>query len=104
MKTFIVAPNHINKLDLANNIVALNDNINICKSFTSDIKAKGIVGQYKFGLDIDNILLAFKNNALLYLDFRDEEVSGLTLDDYDASDIIVITTAHFNDVPDIYLT
>lgn len=99
MKIFIVAPEHINKLDIANEIVALNDDLNICKSFTS-LTTEGLIGEYMFSLDVDDIILSFKNNALLYIDYSDENISGITLDDYNAADIIVISPEHFNSITD----
>lgn len=99
MKIFIVSSNHINKLDVANEIVALNDDLNICKSFTSTM-ASGLIGEYMFNLDIDDIILSFKNNALLYIDYSDENVCGITLDDFNASDIVMISPEHFNSIPD----
>lgn len=99
MKIFIIAPEHINKLDIANEIVALNDDLNICKTFTS-MTSSGLIGEYLFTLDVDDIILSFKNNALLFIDYSDDRILGITLDDYNAADIIPIRTDHFNAIPD----
>lgn len=97
MKIFIVAPEHINKLDIANEIVALNDDLNICKTFTN---IGGIITENVFELDIDDIILSFKNNALLFLQYSEEIIKGITLDDYNSSDIITLNTEHFNMIND----
>lgn len=100
MKIFIVAPEHINKLNIANEIIALNDDLNICKSFTSNTNKQGLIGEYLFGLDIDDVILSFRNNALLFLHYSEENVLGITLDDFNSSDIIPIRTDHFNMIID----
>ena len=103
MKIFIVGPSYIDKLDYANAIVAINDDLNICKYFTSQSNIEGMVGQYLFYMDIDDINLSFKNNALALIDYRDELITGITQDDFDVSDIVFINTEHFNLLPDILL-
>ena len=103
MKIFIVGPNNIDKLEYANSIIALNDNLNICRYFTSDKKFDGMIGEYIFHLDIDDIELSFKNNALFYIDYNDEEITGITFDDYNASDVIFMNTKHFNMLSNIHI-
>ena len=103
MKVFLISPKHIDKLSIAKEVVALDDNINICKRFTSNIEDKNELSNFRFFMDVDDTILAFKNNVLLYLEYRDDNVSGITLDDYEASDIILIDSNHFNEIPDIYL-
>ena len=104
MKIFIVAPEHINKLDIANEIVALNDDLNICKTFTSVSNEAGLIGEYMFSLDIDDVVLSFRNNALLFLHYSEENVLGITLDDFISSDIIPIRTDHFNMIIDDHIS
>lgn len=97
MKVFIVGSETIDKLDIANEIIAQNDDFNICKTFTSKHE---YVGSYMFELDNEDIVLAWKNNVLLFLDYSDKKILGITLDDFKYSDIIPISTKHFNMIID----
>lgn len=103
MKIFIVGHKQLNKLDTANKIISLNDYLNICKTFTTE-QNSGMIGEYLFHLDEEDIILAFRNNSLLYIDYNDECISGMTIDDFDVSDIIPIDVKHFNSIPDYLLT
>lgn len=103
MKIFIVGHKQLNKLDIANKIISLNDYLNICKTFTTE-QSDGMIGEYLFHLDEEDIILAFRNNSLLYIDYNDEQISGMTIDDFDVSDIIPIDIKHFNSIPDYLLS
>lgn len=100
MKIFIVGSDDIDKLDIANEIVAQNDDLNICKTFTSKYEH---VGSYMFALDNEDIELSWKNNVLLFLDYSNEKILGMTLYDFEQSDIIPIATKHFNMIIDSIL-
>lgn len=99
MKIFIVGPENIDKLKYANALVAIDDNLNICKYFTSDRHFDGMIGEYLFHMDISDIELSFKNNVLYFIDYNDKKITGITYDDYESSDIIFINLNHFNMIP-----
>lgn len=99
MKIFIVGPSNINKLDYANSFIEINDNYNICRHFISDKKFDGMIGEYIFHMDIDEINIAFKNNAFYFIDYNDENITGITFDDYYSSNIICVDMYHFNLIP-----
>lgn len=99
MKIFVVGEKRLNKLDIANTIVSKNDDLNICKSFTTE-QNPGMIGEYMFCLDEEEIILSFRNNVLLYIDYSDKHITGITIDDFNMSDIIPIDIKHFNSIPD----
>ena len=103
MKIFIVGSDNINKLDYANELIALNDNLNICKYFTSESKFDGMLGEYKFNLSVEDIDLSFKNDVLLFIDYQDEYITGVTHEDFYNSDILNLSIEYFNLIPDQYL-
>lgn len=100
MKIFILGSSNINKLDYANSLIAINDDLNVCKAFSSNCPFEGKLSEYLYYMDIDDINLSFKNNALLYIDYSDEEISGITLDDFYASEIVNMSIDHFNMISD----
>lgn len=100
MKVFIVGSENTDKLDIAKEIVAQYDDLNICKTFTSNHE---YVGSYMFSLDNEDIKLSWKNNVLLFLDYSNDKILGITLDDFKESDIIPIATKHFNMIIDSIL-
>jgi hypothetical protein len=100
MKTFIVGSDNLNKLEIAKELTSLNDDLNICKSFIAKNIDDEKLQEYIFTLDEEDIVLAFKNNALLYIDYSQHNISGITLDDFSVSDIIPISFKHFNSIVD----
>lgn len=103
MKTIIIGSDVIDKLEYANAIIALNDNLNICRYFTSESSFDGMIGEYKFSMSVDDIDLSFKNDALLFIDYRDEYITGIIHEDFENSDIVYMPIKYFNLIPDFLL-
>lgn len=99
MKIFILSSEYDKRTNVANTLVALNDDLNICKSFTS-AASKEIDKEYMFTLDDEDIILSFRNNVLLFLEYSYNNINGITLDDFNNSNIVSISLEHFNMIID----
>lgn len=69
--------------------------LDLAKSFTT-----GNVEQYYEQLSINDVILAYKNNALLYSYSKDNIHSGITMDEFYNNDLFCMTIDGFNNIAD----
>ena len=68
LKTFIVCLDKEKALNVAKDIVRINDELSIIPRFTTDTEYKDEVNEnYIYYLDVNTVNLSYKNNALLYI-------------------------------------
>ena len=107
MKTFIIGTDNTKKsvYDISNRLVGLNNDLDICRSFavSKSENEEEEIGQYAYFLEEEEVIIAHKNDALIYLSFYDKAVEGITIDEFMNSDIIPIKHEHFNDIADPFL-
>ena len=97
LKTFIVCLNKDIALNIAKEVIQLDDNLSIAPEFTTSINYKNeITDTYKCYLDISTANLAYKNNSLLYIKTYDYISSGITIDDFYNNDICFMDIKEFN--------
>ena len=102
LKTFIVCLDKNKALDIAKNIIKVNDELSIIPRFTTNIEYKGEVNEnYIYYLDVNTVNLSYKNNALLYIKTNNYISDGITIDDFYNNDICVLTIEEFNSIPEI---
>jgi hypothetical protein len=98
-KVFILGSSVINKFDIAKDIIAINDNLNIANNFTTDIIFKDkITDTFEYYLSTEDVKLAFKNNALMFGTTVNDITSGVTISDMYNSDIIAMSYDDFNNI------
>lgn len=102
LKTFIVCLDKEKALNVAKNIVRINDELSIIPRFTTDTEYKDEVNEnYIYYLDVNTVNLSYKNNALLYIKTNKYISSGITIDDFYNNDICYLTVEEFNSIPEI---
>lgn len=102
LKTFIVCLNKDKSLNIAKDIIKINDELSITPQFTTDIKYKDEINEnYIYYLDVNTVNLSYKNNALLYIKTDKYISSGITIDDFYNNDICFMTIEEFNSIPEI---
>ena len=98
-KIFITGSHSIDKLKLAKLLVEKDDSLSICKKFTNDTAYKDVISDnYIYYLESHEIDLAYKNNVILYVNTENYISSGVTIDTYYNSDIVVLDLKDFNNI------
>lgn len=102
LKVFIVCLDKETALTIAKNMIAINDELSIVPTFTTDTLYKNKLNdKYIYYLDVNVANLSYKNNALLYIKTKDYISSGITIDDFYNNDICILTIEEFNIISDI---
>ena len=102
LKTFIVCLDKEKALNVAKDIVRVNDELSIIPRFTTNTEYKDEVNEnYIYYLDVNTVNLSYKNNALLYIKTDNYISSGITSDDFYNNDICYLTIEEFNSIPEI---
>ena len=102
LKTFIVCLDKEKALNVAKDIVRINDELSIIPRFTTDTEYKDEVNEnYIYYLDVNTVNLSYKNNALLYIKTNKYISSGITIDDFYNNDLCYLTVEEFNSIPEI---
>lgn len=106
-KIFIITTN-TDKLktafDLANYISSKYD-LDVAKTLSSnlDIDIYNYVPEYFTYFDVNDMVIAFKNNAMLYCLSEAEKSIGIPLDEYYNNDIFCMTVEAFNNISESLL-
>ena len=102
LKTFIVCLDKEKALNVAKDIVRINDELSIIPRFTTNTEYKDEVNEnYIYYLDVNTVNLSYKNNALLYIKTNKYISSGITIDDFYNNDVCYLTVEEFNSIPEI---
>lgn len=102
LKTFIVCLDKDKALNVAKDIIKINDELTIIPRFTTNTEYKGEINEnYIYYLDVNTVNLTYKNNALLYIKTDKYISTGITIDDFYNNDICCMTVEEFNSIPEI---
>lgn len=102
-KIIITGLSNINKLELAKELIKLDDNLSICPMFTSDQNYSGIINEnYKYYLPTNIINLSYKNNSIFFIKTENFISTGVTVDDYYNNDIIFCNIDEYNNISEKY--
>ena len=100
-KIILIGIDYHNCLEIAQELIKIDDNLSISPKFTSDKNYQGLNETLDFFMDLTNIYLAYKNNALLYVNTDINNISiGITIDDFLNNDISIIPIKDFNMISD----
>lgn len=102
LKTFIVCLDKDKALNVAKDIIKVNDELSIIPRFTTDTEYQNEINEnYIYYLDVNTVNLSYKNNALLYIKTNKYISSGITIDDFYNNDICYLTVEEFNSIPEV---
>lgn len=103
-KIIIIGSKNVDSLSIAKELVKLNDNLSICPRFISDSQYSSKVNEnYIYFMPTDIVNLSYKNNSILFVKTDDYISSGVTLDDYMNSNIVVCGIDEFNTISEKYM-
>jgi hypothetical protein len=101
MKLFILEPTFSNKsIILAEKLHEINNELKICPIYSSLQSNESKHIEY---MKIEEINLSFKNNALLYIDYNNNDITCITIDNFYNNDLIPIKLHEFNNIINAYL-
>jgi len=100
IKLFIVCLNRDTSLNIAKNIITINDELTIAPVFTTNILKNEINENYETYMDVSTINLSYKNNSLLYIKTNNHISKGITLDDFYNNDICIMNIEEYNLIPE----
>ena len=100
LKVIITGAKPIDKFAIAKKLVEINDNLSIAPTFTSDKDYEGIVSDKMYYMSTEDVILAFKNNVILYINTDVYISHGITIDNFYNNDIFVMDLDDFNSISD----
>jgi len=102
LKFFIVGSQEIDKLSLARKLVEENDNLSIAETFTNNTEYKeGSNDNYIYFLESQEIDLAYKNNAILFVSTDNYVSYGITMNSFYTDDIFCMSIKDFNNISNV---
>ena len=103
LKIIITGPKYIDKKEIINFILELNDDISVIPHCTNLQSIENTYDGYVYYLDTNSIRLAYKNNSLMTI-ITDNYISdAIAIDDFYNNDICYVTVAQFNMIADSFL-
>lgn len=103
IKIIIIGMPDIDKREYAQEIINLLPDLSLSNTFSTNMEEyeNKVCGEY---IDSKTLSIAYKNNALLYVNTNNSISRGLTLDEYYSTNISVIDIYDFNLISDCLLS
>lgn len=97
-KILFILPKSKKVTPLIEALEQINDDIVVSHRFTDNIlfNNENIEGLYY--LESNTISSAIKNNSILYVSYENDNIIGVTMDDFYNSDIVPLSINNFNDI------
>lgn len=98
-KIIIIGPKHVNKIELAQSLVSINDDLEICPTYTTQLEYKNkITDEFFTYISNEEVKLGYKNNSFIYVTSYDEYSKGMLHSDLYNKDIFVLDFVDFNNM------
>lgn len=98
-KIIIIGPKHTNKMELAHKLVSINDDLDICPTYTTNLEYKDkVTDDFYTYITNENIKIGYKNNAFIYVTSYNEYSKGMFKTDIYSKDIFVLDFIDFNNI------
>lgn len=95
LKFLIIGENSINKIPLLDLLIKNEGKFKVAKIFTTN---QELEHSYQYNISNEELNICHKNNAILYVKTVINESYGVTIDDFDESNIIFMNTEDFNNI------
>ena len=98
-KIIIIGPKHTNKIGLAQELISVNDDLEVCTTYTTELEFKDKVTD-KFFSYIPNgdVKLGYKNNSFVYVTSYNEYSKCILHSDLYNKDIFILDFLDFNNI------
>ena len=98
-KIIILGPKHVNKIELAQALVSINDDLEICPTYKTTLEFKDkITDEFVTYISNEDVKLGYKNNSFIYVTSYDEYSKGMLHSDLYNKDIFVLDFVDFNNM------
>lgn len=98
-KIIIIGPKHVNKIELAQALVSINDDLEICPTYITKLEYKDkITDEFFTYISNEDVKLGYKNNSFIYVTSYDEYSKGMLHSDLYNKDIFVLDFVDFNNM------
>ena len=98
-KIIIIGPKHVNKIELAQALVSINDDLEICPTYITKLEYKDkITDEFFTYISNEDVKLGYKNNSFIYVTSYDEYSKGMLHSDLYNRDIFVLDFIDFNNM------
>lgn len=104
-KIIILGGDNIDKISLGKFLTRKNEDLELTPVFSSDEKYKDKYSEEIKYLSLEEIVRGYKNNAFLYIESNNDNISsGISFDDLDNCDILCMNISNFNSISEITFT
>ena len=98
-KIIIIGPKHINKMELAQALISINDDLEVCPTYTTKLEFKDkVTDEFFTYMPNEDIQLGYKNNSFIYVTSYTEYSKGMLHSDLYNKDIFVLDFIDFNNM------
>ena len=98
-KIIIVGPKNTNKIELAQTLVSINDDLEVCPTYTTKLCFKDkITDKFFTYMSNEDVKLGYKNNSFVYVTSYNEYSKGILRSDLYNKDIFVFDFIDFNNI------
>ena len=95
-KIIIIGPKHTEKMKLAQMLVSINDDLEVCPTYTTELKFKDkVTDEFFTYITNEDVKLGYKNNSFIYVTSYNEYSKGMLHSDLYNKDIFVLDFLDF---------
>ena len=98
-KIIIIGPKHTNKMGLAQELISINDDLEVCPTYTTELEFKDkVTDEFFTYMSNEDVKLGYKNNSFIYVTSYNEYSKGMLHSDLYNKDIFVLDFLDFNNM------
>lgn len=98
-KIIIIGPKHTNKIELAQTLISINDDLEVCPTYITKLDFKDkVTDEFFTYMSNEDVKLGYKNNYFIYITSYDEYSKGMLHSDLYNKDIFVLDFIDFNNI------
>ena len=98
-KIIIIGPKHTNKIELAQELISINDDLEVCPTYTTELEFKDkVTDEFFTYIPNEDMKLGYKNNSFIYVTSYNEYSKGMLHSDLYNKDIFVLDFLDFNNI------
>lgn len=98
-KIIIIGPKHTEKMKLAQMLISINDDLEVCPTYTTELEFRDkVTDDFFLYMSNEDLKLGYKNNSFIYVTSYNEYSKGMLHSDLYNKDIFVLDFIDFNNI------